>query len=123
MAKMTNLELQALIVAINGSQSITPEQKKVLFDALSNSGNGKGLLVRMMEAIFGASWRTSLFAVFFFISGSAALIQQYVVDIGVPLKVSLTLALVFKLIGSLLAGDAKAISSSTTAGSSQIKGP
>jgi hypothetical protein len=107
---MTNLELQAMIVAINASQSLTPDQRNIVLQALSKSEeNGRGALAKAMEAIFGKSWRTSLFAVLFFISAMAAVIQQWVVDIGVPTKISVISAVTLKLIGSLLAGDARVL--------------
>jgi hypothetical protein len=113
---MTNLELQALIVALNSAQALTADQRKIIFDALNKvEKNGRGLLVRMMEAIFGVSWRSSLFAVLSYVAAMAAAIQQWVVDIGVPTKVSISIAVTLKLIGSLMTGDSKVANSNTAA--------
>ena len=66
---------------------------------------GKGLIVELLEKLFGASWRTSLFGVLAFLTEAANLIQQYLVQMSVPTELLHTSALFFGLIALMNAKD------------------
>jgi hypothetical protein len=69
----------------------------------------KGIFVRMMEKLFGQSWKTSLYGVLVFLAGSSVMIQQYLVDLKVPQWVLLTAFLFFGLLRSLNTKDSNVV--------------